>query len=128
MLSDSDYELLVLHRNAPQVFDMNSSDAERKRKLVTDGFLAFYAIDEDVYTRLLPAGVDKLLAYEQFRENCAAHETKEIENEVQRIKERKQDRRDKWLIGIISACGGSVLTLGIEHFDKLSIWLAKLFH
>ena len=71
-------------------------------------------------------GLDALANEKQRREDRAAEEAEKAKNEVQRIADRKQDRRDKWLISIVSACCGSVLTLCIEHFSEIAIFFGKL--
>lgn len=70
------------------------------------------------------AFIDEL---DKRRKAKADEEKQRKENEVQRIKERKQDRRDKWLVGLTCACVGSVVTLLVEHFDKTAVFLAELF-
>lgn len=72
-------------------------------------------------------GKDQLLAYEEEIRKHTEEEEKAVRDEIKRIQERKQDRRDKWLISIFSACGGSVFTLCIEHFKEITVFFAELF-
>ena len=72
-------------------------------------------------------GLDALAEEQQRRQDRAAEDAEKAENKLQRIAERKEDRRDKWLIGIVSACCGSVLTLVFEHFCEIAVFFGKLF-
>lgn len=64
----------------------------------------------------------------QMRYQYAEYQTQKAKDSAQRIADRKQDRCNEWIIGIVSACCGSVLTLIIEHFEELLIAFGKLFH
>ncbi len=87
-------------------------------------------LDEGRYIvcRITEAGKAFLAAQDKEREDRAKADAKDAEQKIERIQERKQDRRDKWLISILSACCGSILTLCAEHFDKIAIFLRQLFH
>lgn len=69
-----------------------------------------------------------LEAKEQDCKNRAADDAEKDRNAIQRIKDRKQDRRDKWLGIMISCLLASVFTLCLEHFHEILVFLSDLFH
>lgn len=86
---------------------------------------------EDLAEGMLMLTQKGLVVLKEHRENNqqrAEQAAKDYAKEIQRIKERKQDRRDKWLIGVICACCGAVLTLCVEHFEKFLVFFRELFH
>lgn len=78
--------------------------------------------------RLSQRGESVLEAYRQECNEKAQIAAEKHRQEIQRIKERKQERRDKWLIAIFSTCFGYVLRLCIEHSQIISVFFRNLFH
>lgn len=63
----------------------------------------------------------------QKRNNRNADQKRDkLNQDAQRVIYRKQDRRDKWLVGLASAAFGSVLTLIIEHFNVILVIFSNL--
>lgn len=129
MLTPSQYELLLPFRNQPMRFIDETLPEEyclfEKRGFIKAGWAKS---DDIVEWSITPLGLEALERFEQQRDQAATEARQDIEDRAKRIADRKQDRRDKWLIAILSTCGGSVLTLIIEHFQEILIALAELFH
>ena len=83
---------------------------------------------ETRHIRLMPEGLHALMLEEECRQNRTAEEEKAKAAELQRIQERKQDRRHEWAIAIFSYLGGAVTALCVEHFEKILVFLGNLFH
>lgn len=77
-----------------------------------------------------PLGLEALERFEQYREKCAAEKRQQEEDRAQRAADKKEQRRHEWIVAIVSACCGSVLTLLVERFDVILVCLAQLlgFH
>ena len=60
----------------------------------------------DGFIDLSELGKSILSSHNDDREQRAKDREQADATERERIKERKQDRRDKWLIGILYTCGG----------------------
>lgn len=54
-------------------------------------------------------------------------DAKERAREAQRIRERKEDRRDEWLRTVFAACFGYVLCFAVDHFEEIRIVLREFF-
>ena len=136
MLTDAEYEILSFVQNEHSrkrtdilnhfIRDTAPARTDALIKNLADGGLIRMDLAQNV--RVTPSGVSAMSMYEQIRDERADQSAAEIKKEVQRVKDRKQDRRDKWLVSIVSACCGSVLTLCVEHFDVLLVFLGKIFH
>ena len=108
-------------------------DFHRIRRLAEKGYLV------QLYDNYLPGIVfvetdaeDVVLAFDESqneqRRQASENAAKEKQQHAERMKEKKQDRRHDYLIAAFSAIVGSLLTLLVEHFDKLVMFLKKLVH
>ena len=107
---------------------------EQIQYLVDNGYLRCKRSNleyQDVLTITIPA-IELLEAREQERQRRAAEDANNAKKNLQQIKDRKQDRRDKWLVAIVSSCFSAILTLSIEHFHEILVFverlLSSLFH
>ncbi|NLW82776.1 MAG: hypothetical protein GXY42_14060 [Desulfovibrionales bacterium] len=66
-------------------------------------------------------------AYQQ-RQQDAKEEAQRVADAAQRKQDAKQQRRHEWRLSLVSACVGAVLTLLIEHFHEVLVFLRALFH
>lgn len=76
---------------------------------------------------LTGTGISLNDSFQKEVERNAAEESKEAEKNTQDRSERIKQRRHEWLVSLISACAGSVLTLCVERFDVLVQLVESLF-
>ena len=67
-------------------------------------------------------------AARQKRQKDAEDAAEKANQEAQRVRDRKQDRRDIWLVAIISAGLTAVFAFCLEHFKEILIALRQFFH
>jgi len=131
VLSPEAYQALLPFLDGPQIIKKLSSRQKTlaKDKLIecihTGWFDAPYigktwAITDD--------GRDAIRLFEQRREEAAKQEAKENEDRAQRATDRKEQRRHEWRIAIFSACAASIITLLLEHYEIILVFLRELFH
>ena len=77
---------------------------------------------------ITPKGFSRLRSLEQEAEQHADQKAEQDRNTKQAVLDRKQQWRHEWLLGIISALFGSILTLCIEHFEEILVLLESLSH
>lgn len=135
MLTQSQYNILLLYRDHPQRFcDGLPEDHElleqRGYISATDFASNDLQICYPIEWSITPLGMEALERFEQYREKCAAEKRQQEEDRAQRAADKKEQRRHEWIVAIVSACCGSVLTLLVEHFDVILVCLAQLlgFH
>ena len=86
---------------------------------------------EDIASNLICLSQKGKSVLETYRQECnenAQIAAEKHRQEIQRIKERKQERRDKWFIAIFSTCFGYVLRLCVENAQVISVFFRNLFH
>ena len=126
MLTSEEYRVLASFRTKPQQ-SLRHWEPQHEW-LVERGFLHishWAPVTTFVFT---PEGLHALEKFEDQRDREAEQQRQQDLQRAQRIQDRKQERRDKWLIAVLSACGGTVLTLLIEHFQVILSFLSSLFH
>lgn len=125
----TEQQIAMLRRTASGVVrhTLTPEESEVLRYLADEGLCSPRVDLLDGLYRITQTGKALLESHDQEHQDRAAQEAQTLHKEVQRIQERKQDRRDKWLLGILSACGGSILTFGLDHIQVLAVFLRKLF-
>ena len=82
--------------------------------------------------RLTPLGVTVLLQSrhenEQHRQNDAKLQAEKSANKAEQEKNLNKQFRHEWCVALASAALGSVLTLFIEHFEQVRVWITSLLH
>ena len=58
----------------------------------------------------------------------AQKRAEENENDAKANVEQVKQWRDEWRIALVSACASSILTLLIEHFTEILVFIKEFFH
>lgn len=58
----------------------------------------------------------------------AQKRAKENENDAKANVEQMKQWRHEWRIALVSACASSILTLLIEHFTEILVFIKEFFH
>ena len=64
----------------------------------------------------------------QKRQKDAEDAAEKADQKSQRIADRKQERRDIWLVAIVSAGFTAIFSFCFEHFEEILVALRHLFH
>lgn len=82
--------------------------------------------------RLTPHGVTTLLQFrhnnEQHRQNDAKLQAEKSSDKAEQEKNMNKQFRHEWCVALASAALGSVLTLFVEHLEKVCVWISSLLH
>ena len=134
MLTQSQYNALLPFLSGPYHRDSPGKLPDVLAGLQELGYIDVFELGvNDMYIgfpiswRITPAGRIALEAFEEQRKRDAEKKRQDDLDRAQRITDRKKERRDKWLICLVSTCGGSILTLLIEHFDEIVAAVVSLF-
>ena len=104
MLSEPQYNFLASSR-APRAYsDIDVSDRPTLRHLKKLGYLE-----------------------PQYSSKPALHQARHEQERLERSLETKQQWRHEWRILIVGAVVGSVLTLIVEHFADICVFISGLF-
>lgn len=130
MLSEPQYNFLASFR-APRAYsDIDVSDRPTLRHLKKLGYLEPQYSSKPalhvVYV-LTATGIEALSAYEQMRKDYAEEQARHEQERLERSLETKQQWRHEWRILIVGAVVGSVLTLIVEHFADICVFISGLF-
>lgn len=129
MLSSSDYSMLVRFR---QPADAEDRRDPRFLRLLEEHFICVHSYDPAFANHLhsssvpldyivTPKGEDALEEYEQFCQDRAEQRRQQAHDHAQaRIDKRKQFRHD-WIVGLVGAAVGAVITLVIEQLVKIFV-------
>lgn len=127
MLSNYDFEILSMARGENGVeakkvndfCDTPAKDAALDSLIDRDLIASDGVAEASSRYHLTDIGRAALEAEEKQREQAAEKKRQDDRDRAERVKDRKKERRDKWLICLVSTCGGSILTLFVEHFGEI---------
>lgn len=91
--------------------------------------LCSVAGDRDFGTWTLTQRGKQVLEF--HKKQCDQDAAKYAEKRADKLQLRKdqiQERRDKWFIALVSCLLSAVLTLCVEHFHEIVLFLSGLFH
>ena len=128
MLTQSQYDLLCPFATGPIRFEYGLP--EQFIILEHHGYIVPSAFGSSkgqycfpVEWSITPLGLELKERFEYQREERAAEAREKEEDRAQKVVDSEKQRRHNWLVALVSACCGSIITLIVEHFDEiLVIW------